>query len=117
MPIIGREDYLEKEAARRASELYRVPPITGASAELNYIDGQERTWPGNGANHDIAWHRRYRFAQPAALEQGGGIIRRVAATRSVRGMNSSGLVKRDLADMGLTRLDAASEMQKPFWEA
>ena len=25
--------------------------------------------------------------------------------------------ERDLADMGLTRLDAANEMQKPFWEA
>jgi uncharacterized protein YjiS (DUF1127 family) len=27
------------------------------------------------------------------------------------------LSDRDLADMGLTRLDAANEMQKPFWEA
>ena len=27
------------------------------------------------------------------------------------------LSERDLADMGLTRLDAANEMQKPFWEA
>ena len=27
------------------------------------------------------------------------------------------LSERDLADMGLTRLDVASEMQKPFWEA
>ena len=27
------------------------------------------------------------------------------------------LSERDLADMGLTRLDAVSEMQKPFWEA
>ena len=27
------------------------------------------------------------------------------------------LSERDLADMGLTRLDAPSEMQKPFWEA
>jgi uncharacterized protein YjiS (DUF1127 family) len=27
------------------------------------------------------------------------------------------LSERDLADMRLTRLDAANEMQKPFWEA
>jgi uncharacterized protein YjiS (DUF1127 family) len=27
------------------------------------------------------------------------------------------LSERDLVDMGLTRLDAANEMQKPFWEA
>ena len=27
------------------------------------------------------------------------------------------LNERDLADMGLTRLDALNEMQKPFWEA
>jgi len=27
------------------------------------------------------------------------------------------LSERDLADMGLTRLDARNEMQKPFWEA
>jgi uncharacterized protein YjiS (DUF1127 family) len=27
------------------------------------------------------------------------------------------LSERDLADMGLTRLDAADETQKPFWEA
>ena len=27
------------------------------------------------------------------------------------------LDERDLADMGLTRLDALNEMQKPFWEA
>jgi uncharacterized protein YjiS (DUF1127 family) len=27
------------------------------------------------------------------------------------------LSERDLADMGLTRLDALYEMQKPFWEA
>jgi uncharacterized protein YjiS (DUF1127 family) len=27
------------------------------------------------------------------------------------------LSERDLADMGLTRLDAANEIQKPFWEA
>jgi uncharacterized protein YjiS (DUF1127 family) len=27
------------------------------------------------------------------------------------------LSERDLADMGLTRLDALSEVQKPFWEA
>jgi uncharacterized protein YjiS (DUF1127 family) len=27
------------------------------------------------------------------------------------------LSERDLADMGLTPLDAANEMQKPFWEA
>jgi uncharacterized protein YjiS (DUF1127 family) len=26
------------------------------------------------------------------------------------------LGERDLADMGLTRLDAVNEMQKPFWE-
>ena len=27
------------------------------------------------------------------------------------------LGERDLADMGLTRLDALNEMEKPFWEA
>jgi uncharacterized protein YjiS (DUF1127 family) len=27
------------------------------------------------------------------------------------------LSERDLADMGLTRLDALNEMEKPFWEA
>ena len=27
------------------------------------------------------------------------------------------LSERDLADMGLTPLDAANEMQKPFWQA
>jgi uncharacterized protein YjiS (DUF1127 family) len=27
------------------------------------------------------------------------------------------LSERDLADMGLTRLDVLNEMQKPFWEA
>jgi uncharacterized protein YjiS (DUF1127 family) len=27
------------------------------------------------------------------------------------------LSERDLADMGLTRLDALNEIQKPFWEA
>jgi uncharacterized protein YjiS (DUF1127 family) len=27
------------------------------------------------------------------------------------------LNERDLADMGLTRLDTLNEMQKPFWEA
>jgi len=27
------------------------------------------------------------------------------------------LSERDLSDMGLTRLDALDEMQKPFWEA
>jgi uncharacterized protein YjiS (DUF1127 family) len=27
------------------------------------------------------------------------------------------LTERDLSDMGLTRLDALNEMEKPFWEA
>jgi uncharacterized protein YjiS (DUF1127 family) len=28
-----------------------------------------------------------------------------------------GLSERDLADMGMTRIDAFNEIQKPFWQA
>jgi uncharacterized protein YjiS (DUF1127 family) len=38
--------------------------------------------------------------------------RRVQSRYEVERLN-----ERDLADMGLTRLDTLNEMQKPFWEA
>jgi uncharacterized protein YjiS (DUF1127 family) len=97
-----------------------VPPVTGASAELDYIDGQERTlselgrameWTMISLGIGVTSFRRLpHWSRLAALF--AEWRRRVRSRYELERLSD-----RDLEDMGLTRLDAANEMQKPFWEA
>jgi uncharacterized protein YjiS (DUF1127 family) len=105
-----------KENCEPAGNFTGVPPVTGGSAEPAYIDGRneacramERTMIalGVGLTH---WRRLPHWSTATALF--AEWRRRVRSRHEL-----DRLSERDLADMGLTPLDAANEMQKPFWEA
>jgi uncharacterized protein YjiS (DUF1127 family) len=99
------------------AKFHGVPPVTGARAELDYINGEEA---------DLAEKRK----RPM-ISLGVGIMRvgrlplwnklaaLVAAWRQRAQFRHDveRLNERDLTDMRLTRLDAVNETEKPFWQA
>jgi uncharacterized protein YjiS (DUF1127 family) len=104
------------ENCEPAGNFTGVPPITDGSAELTYIDGgkrscraMERTMIAFGVGL-TRWRRLPHWSAVTALF--AEWRRRVRSRYEL-----DRLSERDLADMGLTPLDAANEMQKPFWEA
>jgi hypothetical protein len=60
-----------------------VSPITCAGAELNYSKGAKAHFAENGANHDIAWHRRCAIGLPAAADEACSAVRRVVVAPSI----------------------------------
>jgi uncharacterized protein YjiS (DUF1127 family) len=88
-----------------------VPPITAGFAESKYVANE----PANGANMISLTIGRIFSVEPScqcklrSLFDGwrDRVWSRFALQR---------LSERDLADMGLTRLDLFEEAQKPFWQ-
>jgi uncharacterized protein YjiS (DUF1127 family) len=104
-------------AEKIARNLTGVSPVTGASAELNYINDEEA---------DVAEKRKRPMISLGIgtvridrLPLWGKLAALVAAwqQRVQSRYDVERLSERDLTDMRLTRLDAVNETEKPFWQA
>jgi uncharacterized protein YjiS (DUF1127 family) len=88
-----------------------VPPVTAGFTESKYVADK----PANGANMISLTISGISFVGPSRQcklrslfdSWRGRVWSRFALQR---------LSERDLADMGLTRLDVFEEAQKPFWQ-